>query len=449
MSRTTLFEKNKGTFYDSFESLPRRQMDDLVRGRLHEIIELAESSTPFYQARLETYDAQSEHPLLNIPVLEAADLRGVNLPESRALLSDQQANDFTVFQSGGTTGSPKTTLFTYEEMEEINFCNARGFYATGMKPTDRVANFWAVGGLYMTFIHMNRMMMEYGCQNFPFSNHTPAEFVYNVCQQFDVNCFSGIASVVLNNLRQMEELFPEAPYQVEKVYYGGEHLYPADRQELKEKYGVQKILAPGYGTVDTWYIGYQCLDTKPGHFHTHEDQCYVEIIDEETGQPCAPGETGMLYATPLLRRLTPIIRYRVGDLARWNKEACQCGRMTKVFELLGRGDDQLRIGYDSVDYSFVQNVVLKVPGLSGSIQMQKERRQGKDQLALRIETDLPTAQYSESIQRLDALFMKERPSFSEFVKKGTVWPLKIELLAKGSLPRNSRTGKLMRVKDVL
>ena len=52
----------------------------------------------------------------------------------------------------------------------------------------------------------------------------------------------------------------------------------------------------------------------------------------------------MLYATALPRRLTPIVRYRVGDRARWLGCRCACGRTTPLFELLGRGDDILRIG---------------------------------------------------------------------------------------------------------
>ena len=109
-------------------------------------------------------------------------LRELVPPVSDGLLS-RKTRDYTVFQSGGTTGFPKSTLFSHDELELLNLGNARGFFAMGLSPDDRVGNLFAVGGLYMTFIHINRMLQQYGCMNFPFSNHTPAEFVHTVCRR--------------------------------------------------------------------------------------------------------------------------------------------------------------------------------------------------------------------------------------------------------------------------
>ena len=181
----------------------------------------------------------------------------------------------------------------------------------------------------------------------------------------------------------------------------------------------------------------------------HDDQVHLEIVDEATGKHCDSGEIGMLYATPYLRKVTPIIRYRVGDRARWIESACPCGRTTPTFKLLGRGDDVLRIGYDSVDYGAVQSVVTEVKGLSGSIQMEKIRDEGRDLLVVRVESDLTGEASKVASEELARLILDNRPSLREFIEKGTVWPLKVEVVAPGSLPRNSRTGKLRRVIDAI
>src|SRR5690606_27555483 len=152
--------------------------------------------------RLNKFDKDSNTPLKDVPCLESPHLRA-NLPPRGMGLIANANSPYTVFQSGGTTGQPNTTLFTHQDMRLINRCNARGFYATGLSPEDRVANLWAVGGLYMTFIHMNTVLQEYGCVNFPFSNHTPPENVFEVARQFEINCFTGITSVVLNCLREI------------------------------------------------------------------------------------------------------------------------------------------------------------------------------------------------------------------------------------------------------
>ena len=298
----------------------------------------------------------------------------------------------------------------------------------------------------MTFVHINRALQQYGCMNFPFSNHTPPDFVHTVVKLFNINCLTGIASVVLNCLRHMSEAGTEE-IEIEKIFYGGERLYENDKQEIREKFGTKIIASAGYGTVDSWYLGYQCLDCPTDVMHAHDDQAFIEIVDEDTGIAARPGEAGMLYATAFPRRLTPVVRYRVGDRAKWLPEPCRCGRTTPLFQLLGRGDDVLRIGYDSIDYDSVQTAVSKVRGLLGTIQMQKQRDAGRDRLILRVETELPPESYPYKAAELESAMVSERPSFRDFVVKGTVWPLRVELLRPGTLPRNPRTGKLIRVID--
>ncbi|MCC7440778.1 MAG: hypothetical protein IT285_04035, partial [Bdellovibrionales bacterium] len=120
-----------------------------------------------------------------------------------------------------------------------------------------------------------------------------------------------------------------------------------------------------------------------------------------------------------------------------------------LFRLHGRGDDVLRIGYDSVDYGFVQEAVLAVQGLSGTVQMRKRREEGRDRLEIRVETELPNGIRPDAARALELVMLEKRPSLRSFVEKGTVWPLRIDLVDPGTLPRNPRTGKLIRVEDSL
>lgn len=437
--------KKNCDFYDDWESRSHEFRQDHISSCLNDFIRYASEHVPFYRDRLSSFDINAEHPLADVTPMTPTRFREMLPPHGNELICTDNSG-YTVFQSGGTTGMPKTTLFSHEELEMLNLPNARGFYGVGLKATDRVANLFAVGGLYMTFIHINRMLQQYGCMNFPFSNHTPSDFIHTIVRLFHVNAFAGITSIVLTCLREMADLSSE-PLRIEKVYTGGEHIYEADKKDIKKKFGSEIIAAPGYGTVDTWYLGYQCLDCPTGTFHAHDDQVYLEIIDEETGRHCNRGEAGMLLATPFVRRLTPVVRYRVGDLALWTGETCSCGRTTPLFRLLGRGDDILRIGFDSIDYNFVQDTAATIEGLSGSIQIVKKRMEGRDRLKIRIETEADPSTWEGLSLAFKDRFLTGRPSLREFIEKGTVWPLDIELVKPGTLERNTRTGKLKRVID--
>jgi phenylacetate-CoA ligase len=447
MSHPLIIQRVKGPFYCEYEGYSPAQRKKAQVEKMRYLVEKVLPNSPFYRERLPLgrIHCDSDYPFADCPIVSANDLRPHISPQGRDLLTTDDPGHI-VFQSGGTTGVPKTSLFTYAEMEMINECNARGFYASGLKKSDRVANLWAVGSLYMTFIHMHRIFSEYGCMTFPFSNHTPADFVGTVAKMFQVNCFSGITSVVLNTLRKVDEVQPGS-IKIEKVYFGGEHIYEADRIELRDRFGAQQVLAPGYGTVDSWYLGYQCGHCTNGIFHAFDDMVHLEVLHEETQKHCKPDEVGILHATVLERFLMPIVRFKVGDKARMLSRRCDCGRTTPLFELLGRGDDMLRIGYDSLDYKTMQELIVKFKKSNGSLQMEKKRKDGKDLLILRLETQNPQSDHDDMTRDFIELLLKERPSLREFISKGTVWPVTVEWWKPGTLPQNPKTGKLIRVID--
>jgi phenylacetate-CoA ligase len=434
-------------YYDWWETEREETRVHAIHDQLHEYLDFAGERIPFYRERLRGVKRGTEFPLKDVPVLTSDDLREHLPPRSNTLISTKNET-VTVFQSGGTTGFPKTALFSNEEIELLTLPNARGFFALGLNAEDRVANLFAVGGLYMTFIHINRMLQHYGCMNFPFSNQTPAEFVHSLAKLFNINVITGITSVVLDCLRKMGDLGLEG-IRLEKVFYGGEHIFDSDRQELSDKFGVKQVAAPGYGTIDTWYIGYQCRECPPGVFHAHDDQCYIEIVDEEKGVHCTPGTVGMIYATPMVRKLTPIIRYQVGDRAQWLPDLCSCGRTTPLFKLLGRGDDVLRIGYDSIDYTYIQQSAAQCIRPCGNLQMEKQREDGRDRLIIRVETEASPDELESMALAFEEQILKERPTLQGAIARGSVHPLKIELLKPGAIGRSSRTGKMKRVIDAL
>jgi phenylacetate-coenzyme A ligase PaaK-like adenylate-forming protein len=442
-----LFHQNVGKFYDAWENLDAKTRERERRRKLDEYVNFALQHVSWYRDKLDKYAPKSDHPLHDVPVMSSSDLRTLVPPVSDKLLVPG-VKGYSVFQSGGTTGIPKTTLFSHDELDRLTDLNARGFFAVGLTDDDRIANLWAVGSLYMTFIHMNRMMQQYGCMSFPFSNHTDSEFTGNVASLFKINCFSGISSVVLTTLRQIYDAGIR-DLKVDKIYYGGEHFYDADKEEVKRKFGTKIIAAPGYGTVDTWYIGYQCASCAAGEFHAHDDDCYIEIVDVDTGDPCEPGKVGKLLATPFPRKVMPIIRYQVGDLAKWNGEPCSCGRTTPTFKLLGRGDDILRIGFDSVDYNYVQEVCLRSHLVTGTIQLEKIRHQGKDKLVVRVECERNEIEWQDINIKLADLIVRDRPTLKKAIQNQSVWPIDVHCCKLNSLPRNPKTGKLIRVIDAI
>ena len=91
-----------------------------------------------------------------------------------------------------------------------------------------------------------------------------------------------------------------------------------------------------YGQAELQSFWYEC---EASRMHAHPLAGVTEILRPD-GTPAAPGEMGEVVLTGLVNYAMPLVRYRVGDTARFAAESCPCGRgMPVIEEIGGRLDD--------------------------------------------------------------------------------------------------------------
>lgn len=432
------------------ERLAWPEIETISRIKLHKLLETARAKSPFYRQRLAGIDSDDPEVLQAIPVLTKEDLVEHSPPESEALLTGPLAAAY-LFRSGGTTGAPKFSPFSVSEFKQWVSIFKRTYGAAGLTPEDRVANLFVSGSLYASFVFINRMVEEMGCLNLPFTSSAPPETVSAQVERFDVNVLMGIPSWLLE---VVAGLSAEAASKVTKIFYGGENLYPEEREWLYERLpNLTLVASGGYAAVDAGMMAFQCGDSQGGIHHVHADHVILELIDPETMQPVVPGDVGVILVTTLDRHLMPLIRYRIGDVGRWVPGDCPCGRQMPRFELLGRGDDSLRIGIATVGIDEILPAIAQVPGLSTHAQIVKERVDRKDQLTVRVERLLgdsgPEAGDSVDLLagRLEAQIRLQKPDLAKLEATGYVMPLRVEVLEPNGIGRVAVTGKIRRVVD--
>ena len=96
-----------------------------------------------------------------------------------------------------------------------------------------------------------------------------------------------------------------------------------------------------------------------------EDQILVETVDPATGEVLAPGETGELVFTTLMKKARPMIRFRTGDIGYVSTDTCECGRTLARIHVTGRKDEMFIVGAVNVFPSDVEFVVRGLEGLTG------------------------------------------------------------------------------------
>jgi phenylacetate-CoA ligase len=126
----------------------------------------------------------------------------------------------------------------------------------------------------------------------------------------------------------------------------------------------------------------ECVESKDGPV-VWEDHFYPEIINPETGEPVAEGESGELVFTSLSKEAMPVIRYRTRDLTQLLPPTSRS--MRRIGKITGRSDDMLIVRGVNLFPTQVEELVLKMPELAAQYQLVLSRNGNMDELEILVE----------------------------------------------------------------
>lgn len=113
----------------------------------------------------------------------------------------------------------------------------------------------------------------------------------------------------------------------ELAIVGGEIVYSEDRRAVADVFGC--AVTSIYGSMEARAIASEC---RAGSLHVNEEIAIVELLRPDGG-PAAPGELGEVAVTLLHNHAQPLIRYRLGDMARSRPGSCPCGSSLERLEV--------------------------------------------------------------------------------------------------------------------
>ncbi|MGQ9669637.1 MAG: phenylacetate--CoA ligase family protein [Desulfosoma sp.] len=184
----------------------------------------------------------------------------------------------------------------------------------------------------------------------------------------------------------------------------GEPAEPAVRRAIEEYLHVTTWQHYGLSEVPGPAVAYEC-GAHEG-LHVAEDHFAVEVLNPETQEPVAEGESGELVLTSLTIQAFPLIRFRTGDLVRVVGRPCPCGRtLLRVEWLPQRVDDLMviqgvKIQKDQVAVRVAQTVGFAPQRLSVHLVQQGGYK------ALEVRLGMEEALFSDEIKELEHLVRK-------------------------------------------
>ena len=164
--------------------------------------------------------------------------------------------------------------------------------------------------------------------------------------------------------------------------FGAEPWTDAMRDEIEgafdihavDIYGLSEVIGPG--------VACECVETKDG-LHIWEDHFYPEVIDPKTGAVLPDGTPGELVFTSLTKQAMPIVRYRTRDLTRLLPGTART--MRRMEKVTGRSDDMMIVRGVNVFPTQIEELILRVPALSGHFQVVLTREGRLDAMAVHVE----------------------------------------------------------------
>lgn len=375
-------------------------------------------------------------PMQSAPFDEGTPLmKKSDFPQNREI----RDKGYLLLKSGGSSGKAKYAPHTYDDAEVTYAETAKFIIAAGVDPKkDICMNLFYSGGLYGGFISIYEALKKADVVQLPMTAEMDMDYVVNEIVSNKVNLLVGMPTYILKLFREKKTELQNYGG-IETVLYGGEHFDPAQVKYLKETFGIKRIGSLAYGCNEIGSMGYAC-EFCEGSVHHVVGTKYLEILKPDQDEPVEDGEVGRLVWTPRDQENIEVKRYEIGDMGRFIKEPCKCGRVAPRFELLGRFGDVFKFATNYINYQKIKSILGKEMGYTGWIQVILSY-DTIESMKIIVENDL-----SYSAEEAIAILAEHYPEILEIVRDKT-GDIAIVKQDKAAFALSSGGGKVRSVID--
>ena len=354
--------------FSRIETLPPPELQALQLRKLVQQLAYLESSSPFYRRKMADSGVaigaiRSLADLQRVPFTSKQELRD-SLRAAPPLGLHRAADDAQIVQiqaSSGTTGSPAYVGLTRSDRDSWAEVTARGLYACGIRPGDRVLHAFSMSKGFVGGVPIYQGIERLGAVDLPIGADGGADRLLIAARDARPRCVVGTPNFLL----YLASIAPEVigmradELGVERVIVGGEPGggIPAIRRALEAAWGAR--CCEVMGGTDLGCVYWAESDDQRGMYFVGADFILAELIDPDSHVvlPWEEGATGELVYTSLARQASPVLRFRSGDHVTVTAMGGPGGRTTPAIRCFGRTDDMLIVRGVNLFPSAVQDVV--------------------------------------------------------------------------------------------
>lgn len=374
------------------ETLPREEFVTRQLQLFRRQMKYVMDKSPFYQRKF------GEAGITPRDIRSLEDVRRVPFTTKQELLKSQEDHpifgDFTcippeaatrVFQTSGTTGIPLKVPYSKKDWFKNCYEQFSYFiYGYGIESQD-IAFFPFMYGLFIAWWGIQAALEQHQVTIVPGGGQT-SEIRLRSIIDWNATVVCGTPSYIIFLGELAQKIGVDLPRsRVRMVITAGEPgaQVPATKKLIEELWGAKNY--DDIGSTEITNFGYECIRQKGTHLN--EIMFLPELLDLETGAPVKAGEVGELVLSNLCCESAPLLRYKTGDLTRFNYDPCDCGRTFLRLDggVLGRADDMFHFGGVNIFPSAIENFIRRVPEFSNEYRLVVPPQGSGKKLCIRIE----------------------------------------------------------------
>lgn len=317
-------------FNIEIETMERKNLDALIEDRIRYTVKYANQNSQFYRKwfrknNINPNEIKTHDDLINLPIISGNTIRKNQPPESEDFLFRSVDWDqvFTIHETSGTSGSPKTFFLTWSDWERYAEKYARAFISQGFGKGDRIV----VCASYGMNVGANTMTLAANKIGMTIIPEGKCVFPLRVLMNYKP---TGLVGSVFKFLRLAERIFEEKMHPselgVKRLVIGGESFPEEARSYLAEIWECEVYNT--YGSTEGTMCG-ECGEVNG--LHVPEDFVHLDVYDPTFQDFVKDGECGRIILSTLLpvgeKTGTLLLNYDTEDTTVvLSREKCGCGR---------------------------------------------------------------------------------------------------------------------------
>lgn len=424
------------------ETMPRDEMAEYQLRLLRKQMAYVYERSPMYKRKFDQAGIQPEQiktfeDVQKIPFTTKEDLRKSQekYPPFGDFLCIPPEEGVRVFQTTGTTGIPVRSLLSKKDWF-VNFYEQFMYFMFGYGTTKADSMFVPFNySLYIAWWGLQAAFEQAGVLIIPGGGQSSEDRIKNILEwKPTVLCGTPTYILYLGEVgRRMGVDLSKTTVRI--VITGGEPgaQIPSTKKQIETTWGAKNY--DDIGSTEISNFGFECVAQQGTH--VVESMFLAEVIDPQTGKNLGPGEMGELVLSNLCCESMPLIRWRMGDIVKFNLKKCDCGRTFLRLDggIIGRADDMFQFGGVNIFPSAIENFVRQTKEFSNEYQVIAPKMGSGKHLRIRVEPSSPTLSNEEMDRVVKA--------FKEIFKFRVGVTPYVEVAKIGELPRFE--GKARRV----